>query len=154
MTRYLILSGLLGLMLVPDALAQALSAEQNVSKLIETTDENGNIVEKRVAADSVAPGDRVMYQLDYTHTGREPASDILLTMAVPRQIKPLFEGLHAGETTRSFSVDGGQTYQALTTSPEGEAPPEFASATHLRWQLVSPIQPGESGSVSYTGIVE
>ena len=134
------------------------SAQQFVEKEITTRDENGNERVTRIAADTVAPGEEVIYALRFSNEGAEPADDVALVMPVPTEVSYVEGSVTGGLSKITFSADGGQTYVArgrLTVREEGiERPAKSNEITHIKWLLEAPLAANEEREVSYRAVLK
>lgn len=138
--------------------ASGLTAEQSVLKIVETVDESGETVTNLVPADKVAPGDTVVYALEYANGASDPADNVKLTMPVPAEVSYLENSATTDGVSVSFSADGGERFASrgdLTVSVDGE-PREALSGdiTHVRWVFEEPIAGGATGKVSYRAVLD
>ena len=150
-------------MLVPAAAAAQDGAlvklKSEVLKEMEAVDETGTTVVRLVPVTNAIPGELLIFTISYTNEGDDEARDIVLTNPVPENM--LYEGKSAaGEGSRiSYSVDGGVTYGApdslSVTGDDGKKRQAVPSDyTHVRWQLIDPVPPGGSGTVSFKASVK
>jgi len=104
---------------------------------------------------AVIPGDKLVFVLSYKNTGTKPASDFVVTNPLPSEVA--FAG---GETEGAIvSVNGGKTWGALSALRVKQADGAERSAqptdvTHVRWSFAKAIPAGQSGKVSFRGIVK
>ena len=133
------------------------TARQLVEQEVLVTDENGAERLTRRPAEAVAPGEEVIYTLDFSNDGAAPAENVVLVMPVPSEIA-FMEGSVTGENAAvTFSAAGGATYVArgrLTVRENGAARAARSDEiTHVRW-IVSALAPSETGSVSFRGVLK
>lgn len=134
--------------------ALSMEAVQKVEREIVTTAPDGTQTVTYQAAERVRPGETVVYTLDYVNTQADPASDLKLDMVVPEQVR-LAEGSADVPGARvQYSADGGQSYadRLGLTVRNDDGTTRAATTddiTHVRWTLLSPVQPGERGAVSF-----
>ena len=123
---------------------------------IEITETNaqGKKTVKRTAATSVVPGTEVIYTITAKNTGAEPADNIVVTNPIPAQTVYVEGSAFGADTVITFSVDGGNTYDAAAklavkdaTGISRAATPE--DYTHVRWVLQIDLQPGQKADVWY-----
>ncbi len=138
--------------------AAQVAATQHVEKEIAVTDATGAKKIERVAAETVAPGEEVIYSLRFENEATEPAEALVLVMPVPNEISYV-EGSVSGDGAKvSFSADGGQTYVArgrLTVVEAGaERPAKSDEITHIRWTLEDALGVGDKGEVSFRGVLK
>ncbi len=123
---------------------------------VEVMHENpdGTREKKRVSADTVVPGDEVIYTLIYDNRGAEPADEISITNPIPKHMEFHHATANPVWLETVLSVDGGQVFGPLTdltvTDSAGQTRRAIAQdCTHIRWQFRKSLAPGESGQVSY-----
>ncbi len=82
------------------------------------------------AAARVTPGDRIVYQLSYRNSGREPARDLVIANPVPANMA--YAGAAEGSAEPELSVDGTRFGSlAQPHRPRSRRPP-FRPALALR----------------------
>jgi len=139
--------------------ALSMTATQKVEREVTITQEDGTQVTKRERADLVTPGERIIYTLEYNNDKLEPASDLVLTMPVPAEITYI-EGSATNERAIvTFSADGGENFkkrEAVSVLVEDGKKRKALSSdiTHIRWELQDSVEVGESGSLSFKGILK
>lgn len=141
------------------ATSYALTAKQSVETETVIRLADGSETTERAPAQKVLPGQRIVYTLNFTNDEVKPATDLVLTMPVPTEIKYL-EG-SASETGLPpvYSTDGGKSFAARNAlevrGTDGAVRQAKASdITNIRWIVPGPISSGASGSLSFKGIVE
>lgn len=107
------------------------------------------------AAESVSPGDRLVFILTYRNETRRTVPDVIITNPVPTPV--VYEG--AAAAAAEVSVDGGRTWGSISAlrleQPNGQSRQAMAfDVTHVRWALGRRIPPGASGRVSFRGTVK
>lgn len=133
---------------------QALSATQKVEKEISIQQEDGTVKTRLVSAAEVTPGEKIVYTVAYTNDTSEEATDIVLAMPVPADVRYL-EGTadRPGAIVR-YSTDGGASFverNALVLPAVGGGT-RVASAddiTHIQWRIPGPVASGTSDEVSF-----
>ena len=139
--------------------ASALTAKQSVEKEIVVQMPDGTESITRAPAELVVPGERVVYTLSYTNDAAEPATDLVLTMPVPSEIKYLDESATTDDAKVVYSADGGQSFASRaglrTTGADGNIRTATSEdITHIRWTVAGPLAVGETGTLSYKGILK
>jgi len=123
-----------------------------VEKEVRTVTEAGVEEVRRVPADKVIPGDRVIYTIKAANIGDQGAGNVQINDPIPEHMTYV-EGSANGENARVlYSVDGGQHYdrpENLKVMDErGEPrPARGTDYTHIRWTLLEDLEPGASASV-------
>ncbi len=107
------------------------------------------------AADTVVPGDRLVFILTYRNETSRPVPDVVITNPVPAPVA--FEG--AAASVAEVSVDGGRSWGTLGTLriqiDDGRLRPATAfDVTHIRWAIGRPVPPGATGRLSFRGTVK
>jgi len=101
-------------------------------------------VTKRVAADTVNPGDVIFYTLDYVNTGDDPATNAVMNDAIPKGTAYVDGSAFGNGAVITFSIDGGKTFKepSLLTYevklPDGKREKRVVSPekyTHIRWTV-------------------
>lgn len=108
----------------------------------------------------VVPGDKVLFTLEVTNTGAQPAAGFRATNPMPGPV----QFVSVAEDWAEVSVDGGQSWGKLaalkvkTTPADGTAPVEraadIADVTHVRWIFADAIAPGGTRKISYRGVIK
>ena len=104
---------------------------------------------------SIGRGDTLIFVVSYRNRGADPASDVVVTNAVPAMVA--YAG--ADQPNSVVSVDGGRSWGPLAsltvkTADGGFRPATTADVTHVRWSLPRAISAGETGQLSFRGIVK
>ena len=154
MKRALIAALLLGTSFLGTS-ALALTAEQTVEREVVVRNADGTETFKRVKADTVIPGERIVYSLNYYNDLDKPAENIVLVMPVPGEVTFLDGSAEQAGVRTTFSADGGQSFAnrddlAVKTADNSTRPAQAEDITHIRW-VVAAVNPGERGSLVYKG---
>lgn len=139
--------------------ASALIAKQTVEKeiVVQLPDGTENIT--RAPAELVTPGERVVYTLSYTNDDAAPATDLVLTMPVPSEIKYIDGSAAMAGAEVVYSADDGQTFETRTSLRTIDVDGSRRTAisediTHIRWTIAGPLAVGETGTLSYKGVLK
>ena len=156
----------LALVLLPFVSSAALAKPQlqmNVTAEKEVTvTEGGKAVVKRVKTDKSAPGETLIFTLSYTNTGDEKAVDVKLDNPLPSGTRYVADSAAGANSQVSFSVDGGKTFakpdqltveKVAAGNKKEKTRAQVADYTTIRW-VISEIQPGQSGQVSFRAQVQ
>lgn len=142
--------------LVPVAGAQdqnQLDIKTVVQKQETSVTDAGESQTQLVAADSVVPGDEVIYTVSFANTGDEPAEDVVITNPLPEQLTYVEGSAFGPGADVQFSIDGGQSFAApeeLLVSEDGfERPARNDDFTHIRWVMSDDIEPGAQGMAQF-----
>lgn len=108
----------------------------------------------------VVPGDRVVFTLNVTNTGADPAAGFRATNPIPGPVT----FIEVTEDWAEVSVDGGATWgklaamtvkvKAADTGVETMRAASAEDVTHVRWVFTDAIAPGTKTVVSYRGVVK
>ena len=134
--------------------ASALSAKQTVEKEIAVTNADGTETLIRQPAETVAPGERVVYSLHYTNDQAEAVNDITLTMPVPAETTYVEGTADRPGAALVVSTDGGESFvpRGAATVMGEDGQPRRAQAsdiTHLRWTVAGPVAPGATDALVF-----
>lgn len=134
--------------------ANALTATQKVEKEITVQQADGTSATKRVSAAEVTPGEKIVYTVAYTNDSAEAATDIVLAMPVPSDVRFL-EGTadREGAIVR-YSADGGTTFverDALVLPAVGGGTRAASSddITHIQWRIAGPVPAGSKDEILF-----
>jgi uncharacterized repeat protein (TIGR01451 family) len=126
---------------------------------VEVVNAQGDKKLLRVPAARVVPGDFVIYTINYTNTGAEPAESVVISNPVPEHMRYM-EGSAAGDNTvMTFSVDDGKSYDlpenlTIVDGDGKERPAMGPDYTHIRWTLQKELAPEEKGLVTFRAQLE
>lgn len=137
----------------------ALTAEQSVQKIVEVQNMDGTKRIEYVPADVVAPGETIVYTLTIENDEQLPATDLVLTMPVPSEVKYVEGSATKTGATLSYSADDGQTFFSrnelkVIQSNGVSRNAQSEDVTHIRWVVSGPIQSGNRDSLSFHGILK
>jgi uncharacterized repeat protein (TIGR01451 family) len=113
------------------------------------TDINGRARRTLASTSRAAPGDQIVFVVNWRNEGREPVQGIALTNPVPRGTL-----LTTADPSMQVSVDGGQRWGRLEdlwlpTPLGGTRRAVPADITHVRWNIPTRLSPGETARLSY-----
>jgi len=144
------------LLLLPTLSLAAAGISFNSSAEVERQmyDGDGKPELVREQAILLEPGEVAIYTNSFTNNTPEAASDLVINNPIPANTEYL-----AGSATESgyeltFSIDGGKTFApaaqlTVADGKGGEVPIDPKEYTNIRWKLLTPLQPGESGMVEF-----
>jgi uncharacterized repeat protein (TIGR01451 family) len=111
----------------------------------------GRQTSKLAPADTVVPGDLVLYTLEVRNTGTTTVPAPSVTNPVPAHMQYLADSAVGPGTVVTYSVDGGRTFgspeELVMIGSDGQ--PRRATAadyTHIRWKLRNSLK---SNSVAF-----
>jgi uncharacterized repeat protein (TIGR01451 family) len=133
--------------------ANAISQEQghlNVTTLAQmeevSVSDDGQRQTRLVPADTVVPGDVVIYTTTVENISDEAADDVVVTNPVPEHLSYVAGSAFGPGMVIEFSVDGGVNYAAadeLTVEEDGQARAATAEDfTHIRFVMQSGLAAG------------
>ena len=130
-----------------------LNVRTTVQKEEVVVDEDGRTSRKLVPADTVVPGEDVVYTITFTNISDEVAENIVITNPIATDLTYVEGSAYGPGTEIEFSVDGGRTFAApgdLTVDEAGESrPAEAADVTHVRWTMTNTLVAGAQGMASF-----
>lgn len=143
------------------ALAQqsgTLDVSQTVQKELVETSESGETTTRLVDAETVIPGERVIYTTTFRNVGSDPAANVVITNPISENLEYV-DGSAFGPGMRlEFSVDGGSTFadaDSLTVvNGEETRQARGSDYTHIRWTLTGELAPGAQGVVRFTAVLK
>jgi uncharacterized repeat protein (TIGR01451 family) len=140
------------------ASARSLVAEQIIERVVQEKSANGKVTEKLELAERVAPGETLVYSLNFENKGPEAASDLVLVVPVPSEVTYVEKSASTGKMSVDFSADGGKTFaarDALKVRADGQMRAATADEiTHIRWKFVEPIAPKQTGSLKFRATLD
>lgn len=121
--------------------------------------DDGSRTVERVPATQVVPGDEVIFTLHYRNFGTEPAENVFITNPVPRHMELQAAAATPAGLSVTYSVDGGRSFGSIAQlkkpdSAGGVRPAVPSDCTHIRWTFAEPLEPGATGSVYYTALLQ
>jgi len=157
--RHLTLAVIAATSLMVSGTASALTAKQSVEKEVVVQMPDGTESLTREPAEMVTPGERIVYTLSFTNDEAAPASDLVLTMPVPPEIKYMDGSATKAGAKIVYSADGGQTFASRTdlrkVGTDGNMRAAIAEdITHVRWTVAGPVAVGETGMLSFKGVLK
>ena len=98
---------------------QAVAQEQghlNVTTTVQkqevTVNDSGETETRLVAADSVVPGESVVYTITFQNISDEPAANVVITNPISEDLTYVDGSAFGPGTVIQFSTDGGQNFAA------------------------------------------
>lgn len=119
----------------------------SVEKEEIVTGDDGSQETRLVSADTVLPGDEVVYTLRFSNVSDEPADNIVITNPLPTELSYVDGSASGPDGDVEFSVDGGASYAAPAElevrSIDGVRPARPDDFTHIRWIVADALAPGQ-----------
>ena len=145
--------------------ASAYAQEQghlNVRTVVQkeqvTVNEAGEAETILVPAETVVPGENVVYTITFTNIGDDPAGNVVITNPIAESLTYIDGSAFGPGTDIQFSVDGGQTFasrEALTVNEDGIVRAAGADDfTHIRWVMQEELAAGAQGVARFSAVLE
>ena len=144
------------MLLVSPARAQE-AGHLNVRTVVQKEDvllsDTGETERRLVPADTVVPGDDVVYTITFTNISDETAQNVVITNAIAGELTYVAGSAFGPGTTVEFSVDGGNHFAAaeeLKITENGEVRAARAEDfTHIRWVMQNDLEAGAQGMARF-----
>ncbi len=135
-----------------------LDVTTTVQKEMVVTNENGETETRLIGAETVVPGERVVYTITFENTGADAAENVVITNPIAESLSYVAGSASNGDMRIEFSADGGRTFgiaSELTLVDDGiERPATTGDYTHVRWIMQTELDVGAKGSASFAAILE
>ncbi len=159
--KYSISAILMMLALSLQAVAQEqghLNVTTTVQKQEVTVNDSGEAETRLVAADSVVPGESVVYTITFQNISDETAANVVITNPISEDLTYVDGSAFGPGTVIQFSTDGGQNFAAadeLTVIDDGVSRPAGPDDfTHIRWVMQSELAVGAQGTARFTAVLK
>ncbi len=159
--KYSISAILMMLALSLQAVAQEqghLNVTTTVQKQEVTVNDSGEAETRLVAADTVVPGESVVYTITFQNISDEPAANVVITNPISEDLTYVYGSAFGPGTVIQFSTDGGQNYAAadeLTVIDDGVSRPAGPDDfTHIRWVMQNELAVGAQGTARFTAVLK
>jgi len=134
--------------------ANALTATQKVEKEVTIQQADGSSTTRLVSAAEVVPGEKIVYTVAYTNDSAAAATDIVLAMPVPADVRFLEGSADRAGTVVRYSADGGDTFVerdalVLPAVGGGTRAANVDDITHIQWRIAGPIAVGTSDEIKF-----
>lgn len=147
--------------LVAPALAQQsghLDVTTTVQKEVVTVNESGETESRLVPAETVVPGEKVVYTITFRNVSTDGADNVVITNPISEALAYVEGSAFGPGSEIEFSIDGGVTFarpEDLTVTEDGEVrrarPEEF---THIRWVMDNTLAAGAQGMARFAAVLE
>lgn len=135
-----------------------LSVQTVVQKEQASINEAGEAKTELVAADTVTPGEKVVYTITFRNIGDEPADNVIITNPISGDLLYIDGSAFGPGTDIQFSIDGGQTFahaSELTVTEDGVTRSAGAADfTHIRWVMQQELAVGAQGIARFSAVLE
>ncbi len=159
--KYSISAILMMLALSMQAVAQEqghLNVTTTVQKQEVTVNDSGEAETRLVAADSVVPGESVVYTITFQNISDEPAANVVITNPISEDLTYVDGSAFGPGTVIQFSTDGGQNFATadeLTVIDDGVSRPAGPDDfTHIRWVMQNELAVGAQGTARFTAVLK
>lgn len=124
-----------------------------VQKEEVTVTDSGAIERSLVSADTIVPGDDVVYTITFTNISSESAENIVITNPISENLTYVQGSAFGPGTVIEFSVDDGQTFAApdalMVGTNGGQRPAVAEDFTHVRWTMQNKLEAGAQGMARF-----
>ena len=124
-----------------------------VQKEEVTVNDAGETERRLVAADTVVPGDDVIYTITFTNISDETAENVVITNPISASLTYVAGSAFGPGTVIEFSVDGGQTFASaddlVVGADGGQRAAEVGDFTHVRWTMENELEAGAQGMARF-----
>ena len=156
---------LLGVILLAALSATATAQEEghlNVRTVVQkeqvTVNEAGESETRLVAADTVVPGEKVVYTITFQNISEESAENVVITNPISADLMYVDGSAFGPGSNIQFSADGGQTFansNELTVTEGGVTRSAGAEDfTHIRWVMQQELAAGAQGVARFSAVLE
>ena len=149
------------LLLGGTALAQEgghLTVTTIVQKEITIQKDDGSSEVQLVEAQSVVPGETVVYTITFRNTGAEPAENVVITNPIAEALTYVAGSAKGDGLAVEFSADGGKTFgpasELRIVDGDVERPATTLDYTHVRWVMQTELAVGGEGQASFAAVLE
>lgn len=129
-----------------------------VQKEIVVASDDGEAETRLVVAESVIPGERVVYTITFENVGDAAAENVVITNPIAESLTYVAGSASNGEMRVEFSADGGRTFgpasELTVVDGDIERPATTHDYTHVRWVMQSELEVGAKGSASFAAVLE
>lgn len=143
------------------ALAQSkghLEVTTIVQKEIVVEKDDGKTVTQLVEAQSVVPGEKVVYTITFKNVGDAAAENVVITNPISESLTYVAGSASNGSMQVEFSVDGGKTFAAASElrifDNDVERPATTQDYSHVRWVMKDELEVGAEGSASFAAVLQ
>ncbi len=111
-----------------------------------------------VAADTVVPGERVVFTTTFRNISDDAAENVVITNPISSELIYVDGSAFGPGTDIEFSVDGGRTFAPaaeLTVTEDGVTRSADANDfTHIRWVMREELAAGAQGVARFSAVLE
>lgn len=157
----ILLVSVCALLLSGAAIAQSkghLEVTTIVQKEIVVENDEGETVTQIVEAQSVVPGEKVVYTITFKNIGDSAAENVVITNPISESLTYVAGSASNGSMQVEFSVDGGKTFglasELRVIDIDIERPATTQDYTHVRWVMKDELEVGAEGSASFAAVLQ
>jgi uncharacterized repeat protein (TIGR01451 family) len=136
----------------------SLNVTTTVQKQVVIENDAGESETQLVAADTVVPGETVVYTISFRNIGDEPATNVVITNPIAETLTYVDGSAFGPGTDIKFSTDGGRTYAAadeLTVEEDGVSRPAGPDDfTHVQWVMQHALAVGTQGTARFMAVLK
>lgn len=118
----------------------------------------GETETRLVAAETVVPGEKVIYTITFRNVSEEAAENVVITNPISGELTYVDGSAFGPGSEIEFSVDGGKTFAAagdLTVAENGQVRPAVpGDYTHIRWVMQNEIAAGKQGMARFAAVLD
>ncbi|MGI9270324.1 MAG: DUF7619 domain-containing protein, partial [Woeseiaceae bacterium] len=129
-----------------------------VQKQVVTANDAGESETRLIAANTVVPGETVIYTITFQNIGDEAATNVVITNPISETLTYVEGSAFGPGSDIRFSTDGGQNFAAaneLTVDEGGESRPAGPDDfTHIQWVMQNELAVGAQGTARFTAVLK
>ena len=129
--------------------SDAMQLSGQVYREIVARDGNGAVRRTLMPASRLTSGDRLVFVIRYSNLGSAPVGDYIVASPFPATVRYDDNPRQPVEV----SVDGGRSWGRFAAVTRASMGPGADRVTNVRLRLRAAVQPGETGQMSYRGVV-
>jgi len=157
------LTSVISIMLILSVTAAAqeqgsLNVTTTVQKEAVSVSDSGETVTNLVAANTVIPGETVVYTITFQNIGDEPTDNVVITNPIADSLIYVDGSAFGPGSDIQFSVDGGISFAAaadLTVEEDGTVrPARPEDFTHIRWVMHNALAAGAMGTARFSAVLK
>lgn len=130
-----------------------LDVQTTVQKETVTVNDDGEQVKTLIPAESVIPGERVVYTITFRNTGDDPADDVVITNPISENLTYVPGSAFGPGMSLQFSIDGvtfAAAEELTVDEDDGTRPARPEEYRHIRWVMQGDLMSGAQGTVRFT----
>ena len=137
---------------------QYLDVTTTVQKQEVVTTADGEQSVRLVSAETVVPGETVVYTITFRNISDESAENVVITNPLAAELTYVDGSATSNGADVQFSIDGGATFATrsdLVIDVEGGArAPEVKEFTHIRWVMQEELAAGAQNLVRFAAVLD